>query len=41
MQFALMGSAYMKNVMGVENPAVGLVNIGSEETKGRELEIGT
>lgn len=40
-QFALMGSAYMKNVMGVENPAVGLVNIGSEDTKGRELEIET
>ncbi len=31
----------MKNVMGVENPAVGLVNIGSEDTKGRELEIET
>ena len=40
-QFALMGSAYMKNVMGVEKPAVGLVNIGSEDTKGRELEIET
>ncbi len=38
-QFAVMGSAYMENVMGVKNPKVGLLNIGSEETKGRELEI--
>lgn len=38
-QFAVMGSAYMEKVMGVKNPKVGLLNIGSEETKGRELEI--
>lgn len=38
-QFAVMGSAYMEKVMGVKNPRVGLLNIGSEETKGRELEI--
>lgn len=38
-QFAVMGSAYMEKVMGVNNPKVGLLNIGSEETKGRELEI--
>lgn len=36
-QFAHMGSVYMKNVMGVENPRVGLANIGTEETKGDEL----
>lgn len=40
-QFAVMGSAYMEKVMGVNNPKVGLLNIGSEETKGRELEIAT
>ncbi len=38
-QFAVMGSAYMEKVMGVKEPKVGLLNIGSEETKGRELEI--
>lgn len=38
-QFAVMGSAYMEKVMGVKDPRVGLLNVGSEETKGRELEI--
>lgn len=38
-QFAVMGSAYMEKVMGKKNPKVGLLNIGAEETKGRELEI--
>ena len=38
-QFAVMRSAYMEKVMGVKDPKVGLLNIGSEETKGRELEI--
>ena len=37
LQFGLMGSVYMRNVMGVENPAVGLVNIGVEEEKGNKL----
>lgn len=36
-QFAQMGQIYMKNVMGVENPKVGLLNIGAEEGKGNEL----
>jgi len=36
-QFALMGSAYMKRVMGVETPRVGLLNNGTEEEKGNEL----
>lgn len=40
-QFAVMGSAYMKCVKGVQNPRVGLLNVGAEETKGRELEIQT
>ena len=38
-QFAIMGSAYMEKVMSVKNPKVALLNIGAEETKGRELEI--
>ena len=36
-QFAKMGSIYMKNVMGVENPRVAIVNIGVEEEKGNAL----
>ena len=39
MQFAIMGSAYMQNVMHVEKPRVALLNVGAEETKGRELEL--
>jgi len=38
-QFALMGSAYMKNLMGVESPRVGLLNNGAEECKGTELQV--
>ncbi|HBB20245.1 MAG TPA: phosphate acyltransferase PlsX [Ruminococcus sp.] len=38
-QFAIMGSAYMERVLGIKNPKVGLLNIGAEETKGRELEL--
>ncbi|MCR4647370.1 MAG: phosphate acyltransferase PlsX [Oscillospiraceae bacterium] len=40
-QFAVMGSAYMKCVKGIERPRVGLLNVGAEETKGRELELET
>ena len=36
-QFARMGSVYVKNVLGIENPRVGLVNIGVEEEKGNAL----
>lgn len=36
-QFAIMGSIYMENVMGIKNPKVGLVNIGTEEGKGNQL----
>src|SRR5699024_7035101 len=36
-QFALMGSIYMENVMAINNPKVGLVNIGAEEGKGNQL----
>jgi len=36
-QFALMGSLYAKHVMHIENPRVGLLNIGEEKEKGNEL----
>jgi fatty acid/phospholipid synthesis protein plsX len=35
-QFGLMGSIYMEKVMGIEDPKVGLLNIGTEECKGTE-----
>lgn len=33
-QFAVMGSIYMNNILGVAHPRVGLANIGTEATKG-------
>lgn len=34
LEFAYMGSIYMRYAYGIEDPAVGLINIGVEETKG-------
>lgn len=39
LQFGIMASAYMEKVKGISKPRVGLINIGAEDTKGRELEI--
>ncbi len=36
-QFAQMGSIYMEKTNNIENPAVGLLNIGAEDEKGNEL----
>lgn len=36
-QFAKMGSIYMENVLGVQNPKVALINIGEEKEKGNSL----
>ena len=33
-QYAILGSFYAKNVRGIANPRVGLLNNGTEETKG-------
>ncbi len=38
LHFGLMGSIYMEKVMGVKSPKVGLVNVGTEDTKGGELQ---
>ena len=38
-QFGIMSSIYMKNVEGVDNPEVGLLNIGVEDTKGTPLQL--
>lgn len=37
LQFAQMATIYNRNTFGIENPTVGLLNIGTEETKGNEL----
>lgn len=37
MQFAKMGSIYASDVLGVDQPKVGLLNIGEEPEKGNEL----
>ena len=39
--FALMGSCFAKIILKIKNPKIGILNIGSEITKGRELEIKT
>ena len=36
-QFAQMSTIYLKSTFGIENPKVGLLNIGTEETKGNDL----
>ncbi len=38
LQFGLVGSLYAKKYLGVENPKVGLLNIGSEDSKGTPLQ---
>ena len=38
LQFGLVASAYSKYTLGVENPRVGLLNIGAEDSKGTQLQ---
>jgi phosphate acyltransferase len=40
-QFAYMGKAYIEKVYGIENPRIGLLNIGEEDEKGCELTVAT
>ena len=40
-QFAIMGSIYMHKIYGLSAPRVGLLNNGTEETKGTELQLET
>ena len=37
LEFAIMGSTYAQHALGLENPTVGLLSIGHEESKGNEL----
>lgn len=41
LQFAYLGSYYAEKVLGVEQPRVGLLNIGAEESKGDTLRLET
>lgn len=41
LQFAIMGTIYMKNIANIENPKVGILSIGEEETKGNSLILET
>ncbi|MEM6445586.1 MAG: phosphate acyltransferase PlsX [Cyanobacteria bacterium J06642_2] len=38
-QFAVMGSLYSRDVLGVDNPRVGLLNIGEESKKGNDVAV--
>jgi len=37
LDFAIMGNVYAKNIRGIQNPKISLLNIGSEEKKGNEV----
>ena len=41
LQFALMGSLFAKKSLGVANPRIGLLNIGTEDSKGTPLQKET
>jgi len=41
LHFALMGAIYSEKVLGIQNPQVGLLNIGEEPGKGDELSVAT
>ena len=38
LQFGVVGSLYARNCVGIENPRVGLLNIGTEDSKGTDLQ---
>jgi len=40
-QFAVLGSLYAQKILGIEKPAVGLLNVGEEEGKGNQLAQAT
>jgi len=40
-QYAIMGAIFARDVLGIENPRYGLMNIGSEEGKGTEAVLET
>ena len=38
LQFGIVGSAYARSALGISQPRVGLLNIGTEDTKGTQLQ---
>ncbi|GIW89490.1 MAG: phosphate acyltransferase [Isosphaeraceae bacterium] len=36
-QYGVMGAIYAQHVLGIDNPTIGLLNVGAEEDKGNEL----
>src|SRR4030067_449486 len=41
LQFGCMGEAYARKILGIPRPRVGIVSMGEEETKGKDLTRGT
>lgn len=39
LQFGIMGHIYAEKILGIQNPRVGLLNVGEEESKGNELTL--
>ena len=35
-EFAIMGEVFARTILGIENPTIGLLNVGAEETKGND-----
>ena len=41
LQYGVMGSVFAKNILKIENPRIGLMNVGAEESKGNNLTKST
>ncbi len=39
LEYAIMGSIFVKEMYGIENPKVGVLSVGEEETKGNEVSL--
>jgi len=40
-EYAVLGSIFAKEIYGIENPSVGILSVGEEESKGNELVFST
>lgn len=39
LEYAIMGTIYTKEIFGIENPSVGILSVGEEESKGSEVSL--
>ncbi len=39
LEYAIMGTIFTKEIYGVENPTIGILSVGEEDTKGNELSL--